>query len=144
MDKIWVLNGPNMNLLGQREPDKYGTQTLDQINHDLRQMADDAGIPIQIEQSNFEGELIQWIHQMDSQDVLIINPAAWTHYSYAIRDAIAGVQVPTIEVHLSNIHARDEFRKISVIAPVCIGQISGLGRHSYSLAMHYAINHLRK
>lgn len=139
MRKIWILHGANMNLLGQREPDKYGTQTLDEINLEMEQMAEAAGIPIQVEQSNFEGELIQWIHQMNQQDFLIINPGAWTHYSYAIRDAIAGVQVPTIEVHLSNIHIREEFRKNSVIAPVCIGQISGLGRKSYSLAMHYAL-----
>lgn len=142
MSKIWVLHGANMNLLGRREPDKYGTQTLDEINQELQQMAEDAGITIQVEQSNFEGELIQWIHQMNQQDFLIINPGAWTHYSYAIRDAIAGVQVPTIEVHLSNIHVREEFRKNSVIAPVCIGQISGLGRKSYALAMNYAIEFL--
>jgi 3-dehydroquinate dehydratase-2 len=142
MRKIWVLHGANMNLLGQREPDKYGTQTLEEINRELIQKAYVAGIPIQVEQSNFEGELIQWIHQMNAEDFLIINPGAWTHYSYAIRDAIAGVQVPTIEVHLSNVHAREEFRRNSVIAPVCIGQISGLGRKSYSLAMNYAIEFL--
>jgi 3-dehydroquinate dehydratase II len=144
MNKIWVLHGANMNLLGQREPDKYGTQTLAQINDELRQIAERAGIPIQLEQSNLEGELIQWIHQMGPEDFLIINPGAWTHYSYAIRDAITGVLVPTIEVHLSNIHAREEFRKNSVIAPVCIGQISGLGKQSYILAMHYAISYLKK
>lgn len=144
MRKIWVLHGANMNLLGRRETDKYGTQTLDEINRDLLQKAAAAGIPIQVEQSNFEGELIQWIHQINPQDFLIINPGAWTHYSYAIRDAIAGVQVPAIEVHLSNVHAREEFRKNSVIAPVCIGQISGLGRKSYSLAMHYALEFLEK
>lgn len=142
MRKIWVLHGANMNLLGQREPDKYGNQTLEEINRELIQKAYVAGIPIQVEQSNFEGELIQWIHKMTAEDFLIINPGAWTHYSYAIRDAIAGVQVPTIEVHLSNVHAREEFRKNSVIAPVCIGQISGLGRKSYSLAMNYAIESL--
>ncbi len=142
MRKIWVLHGANMNLLGRREPDKYGNQTLDEINRELIQKAYVAGIPIQVEQSNFEGELIQWIHQMNAQDFLIINPGAWTHYSYAIRDAIASVQVPTIEVHLSNVHAREEFRKNSVIAPVCIGQISGLGRKSYSLALNYAIEFL--
>lgn len=139
MRKIWVLHGANMNLLGRREPDKYGNQTLEEINRELIQKAYVAGIPIQVEQSNFEGELIQWIHQMNAQDFLIINPGAWTHYSYAIRDAIASVQVPTIEVHLSNVHVREEFRKNSVIAPVCIGQISGLGRKSYSLALNFAI-----
>lgn len=144
MGEIWVLHGANMNLLGQREPDKYGTETLDRINHELQQRAAVEGIPIQIQQSNYEGELIQWIQQMNRQDFLIINPGAWTHYSYAIRDAIAGVQVPTIEVHLSNIHAREEFRRTSVIAPVCIGQISGFGKQSYTLALQYAIEYLRK
>jgi 3-dehydroquinate dehydratase-2 len=144
MRKIWVLHGANLNLLGTREPDHYGTQTLDEINQLLLQISEKAGYPIQVEQSNFEGEIIQWIHQMDPQDFLIINPGAWTHYSYAIRDAIAGVKVPTIEVHLSNIHAREEFRKNSVIAPVCFGQISGLGMKSYSLAMTYAIEFLRE
>jgi 3-dehydroquinate dehydratase II len=142
MSKIWVLHGANMNLLGRREPDKYGIETLADINRELLHKAKDSGISIQIEQSNFEGELIQWIHQMDRQDFLIINPGAWTHYSIAIRDAIAGVQVSTIEVHLSNIHAREEFRKTSVIAPVCIGQISGLGKKSYLLALDYALEFL--
>jgi 3-dehydroquinate dehydratase-2 len=142
VNKIWVLHGANLNMLGCREPATYGTQTLDEINLEIRAMAETAGIPIQIQQSNFEGEIIQWIQQMDAQDFLIINPGAWTHYSYAIRDAIAGVKVPALEVHLSNIHAREEFRKNSVIAPVCIGQISGLGRKSYVLAMRYALEHL--
>ncbi|SHN78595.1 type II 3-dehydroquinate dehydratase [Desulfitobacterium chlororespirans] len=142
MGKIWVLHGPNLNLLGRREPDKYGTQTLDDINKELLHKAHTAGIPIQVEQTNFEGELIQWIHSMGPDDFLIINPGAWTHYSYAVRDAIIGVQVPAIEVHLSNIHAREEFRKTSVIAPVCRGQISGLGGKSYSLAMDYALEAL--
>ena len=142
MGKIWVLHGPNLNLLGRREPDKYGTQTLDEINNELLHKAYTAGIPIQVEQTNFEGELIQWIHSMGPDDFLIINPGAWTHYSYAVRDAIIGVQVPAIEVHLSNIHAREEFRKTSVIAPVCRGQISGLGGKSYSLALDYALEAL--
>ncbi|BAE84167.1 3-dehydroquinate dehydratase [Desulfitobacterium sp. LBE] len=142
MGKIWVLHGPNLNLLGRREPDKYGTQTLDEINNELLHKAHTAGIPIQVEQTNFEGELIQWIHSMGPDDFLIINPGAWTHYSYAVRDAITSVQVPTIEVHLSNIHAREEFRKTSVIAPVCCGQISGLGGKSYSLALDYALEAL--
>ncbi|WP_018211210.1 type II 3-dehydroquinate dehydratase [Desulfitobacterium hafniense] len=142
MGKIWVLHGPNLNLLGRREPDKYGTQTLDEINKELLHKAHTAGIPIQVEQTNFEGELIQWIHSMGPDDFLIINPGAWTHYSYAVRDAITSVQVPAIEVHLSNIHAREEFRKTSVIAPVCCGQISGLGGKSYSLALDYALDAL--
>lgn len=139
MGKIWVLHGANLNLLGQREPEQYGTQTLDEINTELRTICEKAEVPLQIGQSNFEGEIIQWIHQMSPQDFLIINPGAWTHYSYAIRDAIAGVKVPTIEVHLSNVHAREAFRQNSVIAPVCIGQISGLGRKSYTLALRYAM-----
>ncbi|EHL07557.1 3-dehydroquinate dehydratase, type II [Desulfitobacterium hafniense DP7] len=142
MGKIWVLHGPNLNLLGRREPDKYGTQTLEDINKELLHKAQTAGVPIQVEQTNFEGELIQWIHSMGPDDFLIINPGAWTHYSYAVRDAITSVQVPAIEVHLSNIHAREEFRKTSVIAPVCRGQISGLGGKSYSLAMDYALEAL--
>ncbi|AGA69868.1 3-dehydroquinate dehydratase [Desulfitobacterium dichloroeliminans LMG P-21439] len=144
MGKLWVLHGPNMNLLGSREPEKYGTQTLEDINQALIKRAETAGIPIQVAQTNFEGEIIQWIHSMGPEDFLIINPGAWTHYSYAIRDAIASVQVPTIEVHLSNIHAREEFRKTSVIAPVCRGQISGLGGKSYSLAMQYALELLTR
>ncbi|NMA68648.1 MAG: type II 3-dehydroquinate dehydratase [Desulfitobacterium sp.] len=142
MRTLWVLNGPNLNLLGRREPDTYGKETLAEINDELLEIAQKAGVPIEIKQTNFEGEMIQWIHTMAEDDFLIINPGAWTHYSYAIRDAIAGVKVPAIEVHLSNIHAREEFRKNSVIAPVCIGQISGLGKKSYKLALQFAMEYL--
>ena len=144
MSRIWVLHGVNLNLLGKREPEHYGTQTLDDINENLVKIAENSGFELQINQSNHEGEMVEWIHQMDSDDFLIINPGAWTHYSYAIRDAISSVKVPAIEVHLSNIHKREEFRKNSVIAPVCLGQISGLGMDSYLLALQYALNYVTK
>lgn len=140
MNRIWVLHGANLNMLGKREPEHYGTETLEEINKNLKKVAQDSGVELAIYQSNHEGEMIEWIHQMDSQDFLIINPGAWTHYSYAIRDAIASVKVPAVEVHLSNIHKREEFRRNSVIAPVCLGQISGLGMNSYLLALQYALN----
>lgn len=137
--KVLVLHGPNLNLLGQREPEVYGTRTLDQINEDIQVLASQLGFEVDFFQSNQEGVLIDRIHRgIGHYQWIILNPGALTHYSYALRDAVAGAGIPTIEVHLSAIQAREEFRSRSVIAPVCLGQISGFGATSYLLAL-YAI-----
>ena len=134
--KTLVVHGPNLNLLGTREPEVYGSVTLEEINQRLLAYAADRGIEVRTFQSNHEGAIIDRIHQAASwADGLIINPGAYTHYSYAIRDAIAAVGLPAVEVHLSNVYAREEFRHLSVIAPVCLGQISGFGWHSYVLGV---------
>ena len=136
MKKILVINGPNLNMLGTREPEVYGTLTLDAINTRIASEAEVMRIDVEFIQSNSEGEIIDAIHSAEGDTHgIILNAGAYTHYSYAIRDAVASVSVPCIEVHLSNVHARDEFRHTSVIAPVCIGQISGFGIMSYLLAM---------
>lgn len=136
MADILVLHGPNLNLLGVREPDVYGHETLDDINAGLTEIAKARGGKLRFHQSNHEGRLIDMIHEaMSWADGILINPGAYTHYSYAIRDAIAASGLPCVEVHLSNIHRREEFRKKSVIAEVCIGTISGLGRDSYELGL---------
>ncbi|EHQ88083.1 type II 3-dehydroquinate dehydratase [Desulfosporosinus youngiae] len=139
MGKIWVFNGPNLNLLGLREPEHYGSRTLAEINQEILRIANEAGINVECRQTNHEGDLLDWIQALTPADFLILNPGAWTHTSYALRDAISAVKVPALEVHLSNIHAREAFRANSVIAPVCIGQISGLGAEGYELALRYAI-----
>jgi 3-dehydroquinate dehydratase-2 len=138
---IWIFHGPNLNLLGLREPEHYGSRTLAEINQEVMGLANQVGINAECRQTNHEGDLLDWIQALTSEDFLILNPGAWTHTSYAIRDAICAVKVPTVEVHLSNIHAREAFRANSVIAPVCIGQVSGLGAESYVLAMRYAIDY---
>jgi len=138
---IWIFHGPNLNLLGLREPEHYGSSTLAEINQEVLRIANEAEINSECRQTNHEGVLLDWIQALTPADFLILNPGAWTHTSYAIRDAIRAVRVPTIEVHLSNIHAREAFRANSVIAPVCIGQISGLGAEGYGLAMQYAITY---
>jgi 3-dehydroquinate dehydratase-2 len=141
--RILVLHGPNLNLLGIREPDVYGVSTLDDINRELTEIANQAGISLTTIQSNHEGQLLDTIHgARGNYDMIIFNPGAFTHYSIALRDAIAAVAVPTIEVHLSNIHSREEFRHRSVIAAVCWGQICGFGAASYSLALQAAIERL--
>ena len=139
--KLSIINGPNLNLLGTREPEIYGYETLEDINNNLQKIADNAGIEIKFFQSNIEGELINEIHNAnkDGCDGIIINAAAYTHTSIALHDAIKGVKLPTIEVHLSNIHTREDFRQHSCISPACKGVICGFGVQSYELAMQYFI-----
>lgn len=135
--KILVLHGPNLNRLGEREKDVYGSETLAEINKKIEACATSLGIQVHFFQSNHEGALIDTLHASNSQyDGIIINPAAFTHYSIAIRDAIASLSIPAIEIHLSNIHARESFRQHSTTASVCLGQISGFGSSSYLLALH--------
>lgn len=143
--KILVINGPNLNLLGTREPDVYGAETLTQIMDRLGQDASGMGLTLETFQSNHEGALIDRIHLAASEGCagLIINPGGYTHTSIALRDAISGVALPTIEVHLSNIHAREGFRHHSYLAPVAVGQICGLGSIGYSLALQALQHHLR-
>lgn len=137
---ILFLNGPNLNLLGQRQPEIYGRTTLADIEAKLRELAAQAGVSMEFRQSNHEGELVTWIQQAPGKfDVIVLNAAAYTHTSIALRDAISAVAVPTIEIHLSNIHAREEFRHRSLIAAVCRGQITGFGEQSYYLALPAAL-----
>ena len=139
--KILFLNGPNLNLLGQREPGVYGRATLADIEARVRERAKQLKAEIDFRQSNLEGELVDWIQQAREKfDVIVINAAAYTHTSIALRDAIAAVGVPTIEIHLSNVHAREEFRHKSLIAPVCCGIIMGFGQKSYVLAVEASVH----
>ena len=136
MKKILVLNGPNINMLGSREPGVYGSETLAEINKEVAHKAEQLGFGVEFHQSNHEGELIDWIQDARGNfSGIILNAGAFTHYSYAIRDALVAVQLPCIEVHLSNIYARDEFRHHSVIAPVAAGHICGMGKAGYLLAL---------
>lgn len=136
MKKILVLLGPNLNMVGVREKGIYGTDTADNINKEIKAFAGKHNYECDIFQSNHEGDLIDKIHSaLNCYDAVIINAGALTHYSYALRDAIASVNIPFIEVHMSNIHSREEFRNLSVIAPVCKGQICGFGKTSYFLAI---------
>ena len=138
MGKILVVNGPNLNLLGKREPEIYGTKTLDELNEHLSSLAKDLELELEYFQSNSEGGIIDFIQEKGFEARgMIINPGAYTHYSYAIRDAISSVGVDTVEVHLSNIYDREDFRKESAIAPVCIGQIIGFGFYGYAMALSY-------
>lgn len=141
--KVLVIHGPNLNLLGKRETGIYGTKSLEAINRDIMSLASELGLDVRTTQLNSEGEILDVIHGGD-YDLLIINPAAYTHTSIAIRDAIAAVNKPAIEVHLSNIHKREEFRKTSFIAGVAVGQISGFGDDSYLLALRAAKKFLSK
>lgn len=145
MPRILVLHGPNLNLLGTREPEIYGSTTLDDINEMIAKRAAEAGIETAFYQSNHEGDLVDAIQQANHKfDFIIFNAAAFTHYSIAIRDAIAAIDVPVIEVHISNIHQREEFRHTSVLAPVAMGQICGLGVESYLAALEAIIYKLNR
>jgi 3-dehydroquinate dehydratase-2 len=138
--KILFLNGPNLNLLGQREPEIYGHMTLADIEVKVRERALQLKVDIDFRQSNLEGELVGWIQQAKGVfDVIVINAAAYTHTSIALRDAIAAVGLPTIEIHLSNVYDREEFRHKSLLAPVCCGQITGFGQKSYILAVEASV-----
>ncbi|GJL48876.1 type II 3-dehydroquinate dehydratase [Candidatus Nitrospira salsa] len=144
MFRILVLHGPNLNLLGTREKSIYGVQTLNEVNMAIGQLARREGVHVEARQSNHEGELVTWIQETHGQfQALVINPAAYTHTSIAIRDAIVAVGIPAVEVHLSNIHRREPFRKRSLIAPVALGQISGFAATSYLLGVQAAIDYLR-
>ena len=137
---VLVLNGPNLNLLGTRKPEIYGKTTLMDIEKNLRRLAEANGCQLDFMQSNHEGAIIDAIHNARGHyQYLIINAGAYTHTSYAIRDAIESVEIPTVEIHLSNIHAREAFRHESLLAPVCVGQICGFGALSYQLALQYVL-----
>lgn len=140
---ILVLNGPNLNLLGSREPGIYGSETLEGILADLRTHAATRSVELLDFQSNSEGELVDRLHEArDSVDGVVFNPGAFTHYSVALRDAISGTGLVVVETHLSNIHAREEFRNHSVLTPVCLGVVAGFGRHSYFVALDGLLAHL--
>jgi len=143
MRKIMVMHGPNLNKLGQRDPLLYGTSTLQELNSLLTELAASLGVALEIFQSNHEGELIDLIQKTDAE-ALVINPGAFTHYSYALRDALADYLGPVVEVHLSNIHGREEFRQKSVTAGVASGLISGFGFDSYLLGLRAAVSRLQK
>ena len=145
MEKILVIHGPNLNLLGQREINVYGKVTIDDINKDLKKIAQAKKIELVIVQSNHEGEIVELVGKAKGKyAAILINPAAYTHTSVAIRDAVSAVNVPTVEVHLSNIYAREEFRHKSLIAPVAKGQICGFGKLSYVLGLEAAISLISK
>ncbi|MBI4753735.1 type II 3-dehydroquinate dehydratase [Candidatus Desantisbacteria bacterium] len=141
--KILIIHGPNLNLLGTREPDIYGSVTLEEINNSLKETGQLLGVEVECFQSNHEGEIIDKIQSVGGNfDALIINPGAYTHTSIAIADAISGVGIPTIEVHISNIHKREEFRQKSFIARVAVGQITGFGKNSYLVGIRAAVDML--
>ena len=146
MDKILVIHGPNLNLLGEREPDIYGKFSLDDINKSLLKVSRNEDVQLKIVQSNHEGEIVELIGKAKNNKfkAILINPAAYTHTSVAIRDAVSASGLPTVEVHLSNIYSREEFRHTSLIAPVCVGQVSGFGIQSYILGLKAAINLIKK
>jgi len=143
--KVLFLNGPNLNLLGQREPEIYGRATLADIEAQVRARAKTLKATVEFRQSNHEGELVTWVQEAKGRfDAIVLNAAGYTHTSIALRDAIAATGIPTIEIHLSNIYAREEFRKNSMLAPVCVGTISGFGPLSYVLGLEAAVNAIGK
>lgn len=142
--KIMVINGPNINMLGVREPGVYGENSYADLEKYIEDYAQSLGVEAVVMQSNGEGEIIDYIHYaLGSCDAIVINPGAYTHYSYAIFDALKSVNMPTVEVHISNIHKREEFRHKSVTAPACIGQICGLGFMGYTLAIDYLVKNVK-
>jgi 3-dehydroquinate dehydratase-2 len=142
--KILVINGPNLQLLGKREPDIYGPDGLQAVEARLRELATDLGVEIACRQSNHEGEIVDWIGEAADQfEGIIINPAAYTHTSIAIRDALKGCGLPALEVHISNVYSREEFRHRSLTAPVCLGQITGLGTDGYEWALRALVQKLK-
>lgn len=141
--KILVINGPNLNMLGEREPDKYGSATFDDVKKIIYSAAFELNVKVEIVQSNIEGELVDYIQQAKGvYDGIVINPAAYTHTSVALRDAFLAVNLPVVEIHISNIYNREEFRQHSYIAPIAIGQISGFGVNGYALALRALVEHL--
>ncbi len=142
--RIAVINGPNLNLLGERETGVYGETDLGSINSAIESAAAQAGASVEFFQSNGEGEIIDYLHRVRDFDGIVINPGAYTHTSIAIRDAISAVRVPAVEVHLSNIHAREEFRRHSMTAPVCVGQVCGFGPYSYIAGLLAVVDHIKK
>jgi 3-dehydroquinate dehydratase II len=143
--KILMLHGINHNMFGKRDPKQYGTITLDQINQQLADLGEELGVEVQHFQTNHEGDMCERIHQayLDNVDAVLLNAGAWTHYSYGIRDALAILTCPIVELHMSNIHAREEFRHKSVFAEIVLGQIAGFGVDSYLLALRTAVNHAK-
>lgn len=144
MNKILVINGPNLNLTGMREIGIYGGKTLEEINREIMDLATQLGVSVECVQSNSEGDIIDYIHSGRLYDGIILNAGAYTHYSIAIRDAISAINTPVIEVHMSNVHAREEFRHTSVISAVCKGVIAGFGEESYLLALRVLVNGIRR
>ncbi len=143
-ERILVLNGPNLNLLGRRDPATYGAETLADVAARLEALAASLECSVEVRQTNHEGELVGWIHDAwDTAAGVVLNPGAFAHYSYALRDAVAAIEPPVVEVHISNIHARESFRHTSVTSPVTLGMISGLGTHGYDLAVRALLRHLR-
>lgn len=143
--RILVLNGPNLNLLGTRETGIYGRQTLKDVEDRLRSVAAELGVEIDCRQTNWEGQLIEWIHGAKQEGFagIVMNPGAFGHYSIAVRDAISGAATPTVEVHISNVYAREPFRHISVIAAVCVGHVAGLGPGGYEWGLRGLVEYLR-
>jgi 3-dehydroquinate dehydratase II len=146
MKKVLVLHGVNLNMFGKRDSAQYGTITLEEINQKLRDLAKEFGIELETFQTNHEGNMCEKVHQahLEKMDAVVINAGAWTHYSYALRDALAILKVPIVEVHMSNIHAREEFRHYSVIAPLARGQIAGFGLQSYLLGLRAAVELIKE
>jgi 3-dehydroquinate dehydratase-2 len=136
--RIFILNGVNLGTLGKRRPEVYGSQTLDDIEGSLR--AEFTGVEFEFRQTDYEGEFIGWVREAGNADGLIVNPGAWTHYSYAIHDALEAVSVPKVEVHLSNVHARDEWRRRSVISPAVDAVVAGMGAEGYKVSIAYLLS----
>ena len=144
MKPVYVLNGPNLGRLGMREPQIYGTASYDDLVAACQATAEELGLTVDVRQTDDEGQMLRWLHEAaDSGSAVVLNPGAWTHYSYAVRDAVAAVGVPVVEVHLSNPASREDFRRVSVVAPVAIGTVAGFGFDSYRLALRHLAGVLR-